>query len=487
MLDFDRQVLLSIALAILLVLGSFFSATLGILIGSAYVVWLMWRCDAKFLPAILIISLRPSDFQLQDYGSMDYTIREVASSYVFIAGFPLTINLVMGCMIPLRVCFELFHDPDNFRSRIGNGIFIMWLLAMIPSLIMSYLGWREGNNGWTDPVRSSFIVGSYFYGLIMARTWPRKGNFFLKYFMPIMLGLFVIKFSLGFHHRLLWIFAAMMPALSVHLWEFRNPHIKVLSLVNLVTATLFCFGLLGNSMTFTLVGLYTASLVMGIVSFSNFGSLSEFLKWLWGWPAIITILVFMAFVNFKFDDYYNPGAQSETVFEKFRAKVFDDRANLWISSYRSIAQGHPIIEPAGRPWIFHHQKQGEIYVTFGSHNTIIDQLRKNRYFSGVIILWIMFFAVYKASIVLRKSPVPELKVLAITAIATGTVGVVTGHYPLGQNAGFWFLVFAGIAVGVFQNVKFYEKMIMSNFRRGLVPGQVARKSVARTLSSHTPR
>lgn len=468
MLDFDRQVQLSIAVAVLLVLGSFYSASGGILLGCAYIAWMMWKCEAKFLPAMMIVSLRPSDFQLQDYGTMDYTIREVAASYVFVGGFPLTINLVMACIIPVRVCFEIIHNPQNFNSRIGNGLFIVWVLAILPSLLMSYLGWREGNNGWTDPVRSSFIVGSYFYGLILARTWPHKGNFFLKYFLPIMLLLFAIKAAYGFHHRLLWIFAGMMPALSVYLWQIKRPGTKLLSVVTFVLISLFCLGFLKSSMTFTLVGLYAVSLIMGIISFSNFGSLSDFLKWLWGWPAIISILCFMAFVIVKFDDYYNPGFQAETVVEKLRAKVFDDRANLWISSFRSISEGNPIIEPAGRPWIFQHQKQGEVFVSFGSHNTIIDQLRKNRYFSGVIILWIMFFAVYKASKVLRYSAVPELKVLAITAIATGTVGVVTGHYPLGQNAGFWFLGFAGIAVGVFENRGLYVSMLQSNPNSGFI-------------------
>jgi hypothetical protein len=447
------------------VLLGFISAQLSILVGCALVAYMMWMCDARYLPALMIAVWRPTDFLLKGYGSFDFALAEVASSYIMVGGMPVTINLVMIVMVPARVLFEFFNNPNYACSKVHPGWLFIWGIALIPALIMALLGKLEGNNGWADPVRSVFVVGSYFYGLFMARTWPTSGDFIYRRLVPIILAIFVIKYTVGFHHRILWIWGGMLPALSLYLFQFKRPLSLLCSGGVMLFAVIFSFNILSSStMTFTLVGLFLVSLVMGVIAFIPMGGLRKFFGWFFGWPAVATMFVFVSFVVWKYEDLARPGEKSYTLVDKLRSKVFDDRAGVWTSSIRSIGDGNMFIHPAGRPWILRHEKKGEIEVLFGSHNSIIDQLRKNRLIAGPLILLIVFFAVVRSSQVLRHSPIPEAKVLAITCIATGTVGIVTGHYPLSQNAGFWFLSFGGIAYGIFTNARLTQSMIRHGHR-----------------------
>jgi hypothetical protein len=453
--------------AIGVVLFGFVAAQLSILMGCVLTAILMWQCNARYLPALMIVVLRPTDFLLSGYGSFDFTLAEVDSSYVMIGGFPLTINLVMAVMIPARVLFEFLSNPEGASRQINAFWILLWLSALGPSGLMALMGKFEGNNGWADPIRSVFMVGAYFYGLFMARTWPMSGDFILKKFVPVIITLMVIKYTFGFHHRILWIWAGMLPALSIYMWQIRRFWPRVGALVIMLFALLFSFNIMTNDpLTFTLVGLFMSSLVMGVVAFLPSATLRSIGGWLMGWPAMIVIVVFLAFVVWKYEDFARPGEKAYGVVEKLQAKVFDDRAGVWTSSIKSIGEGGLFIEPAGRPWVLMHSKRGEILVRFGSHNTIIDQLRKNRLYSGPVILLIMFYAVTRSAIVLRRSSLPELKVLAIACLATGTIGVVTGHYPLSQNAGFWFLGFGGIAYGVFTNTRMHHAMQHTQRRSG---------------------
>ena len=118
-------------------------------------------------------------------------------------------------------------------------------------------------------------------------------------------------------------------------------------------------------------------------------------------------------------------------------------------SVTDILEPPYFLKPSGRPFVLHHISRGDIYVKSGAHNTFIQSIRTNGWYSGIVIIIILCIAVMKNTLVYRRSHIGEIKAVAIATIATGTFGAMTGHYVFGLDAGFWIMTFAGFSYSVF--------------------------------------
>jgi hypothetical protein len=435
----------------------FYNSALGILLTSALVVYLLWQVNPRYLPALLVCVISPADFRLEGYRqTMEWAISTIETNYLHILGFPMTVNLVFGLAMFSRVLYDMFVSHPTYLSRRISFVWIaLWFSAFLPSIFMAYIGKLEGNSGWAEPVRSVIMTGSLFYGLLLARNWPREPGFLKNSLFNVFLVFFTIKLFIPFHHRLFWIGVGLVPPLCFYVITLRGFMSTLLALYLLTLCGLFAFGIhLPGGGSFTLWGLFAVATTLSLVAY--FPKMFQFLRivagWFSGWPILIGMCLFLVFSITNYETLYRSITDDPTVQEEVMEKLYGDRLNVWYWSWQDVIRGNPIIRPAGRNWLLVHQKMGMIPVGFGSHNTILNELRINRFFSGGIVIALVALAVIKNAQVYRRTTSPELKALAIATLSTGTVGVFTGHYPMTESAAFWFLGLAGIAYGVHFNM-----------------------------------
>lgn len=431
----------------------FYAPDISILLSCLLAAIITWKADPLYLHVMLVMFLSPSNFLLKDYVSALFP-QEALNPHGFgIGGFFLNVPIVCAIVAGLRVIYDYFFKVKSILSTC-RMIFFLWLSAFIPTSIICFRGLAEGNNGWSEPIRYLLIAGTYFYGMILGQKWPRSFDLIYKKLSPFILILLLLSAFALFHHRLLWYFAAFVPALFFCCWNMKNKKARFIYLLSYVFIGLYCAGFtLPGEGTFTLIGLFFISTLLGVFAFSRKGFLKNLISWNIGLPALIISILFVVFVV-KVTEEFGLGspissADNVTMVEKLKSKIFYDRANWWQANIEYILEPPYFLKPSGRPFVLHHISRGDIYVKAGAHNTFIQSIRTNGWYSGIVIIIILCIAVMKNTLVYRRSHIGEIKAVAIATIATGTFGAMTGHYVFGLDAGFWIMTLAGISYSAF--------------------------------------
>ena len=431
----------------------FYASDISILLSCLLAVIIIWKADPRYLHVLLVLFLRPANFLLKDYG-LDLFSQGVFQANGFeIGGFFLNVPLACAIVAGLRVICDYFFKVKSILSTC-RMIFFLWLSAFIPTSIICFRGFAEGNDGWSEPMRYLLISGTYFYGIILGQKWLRSFDLIYKKLSPFILILLLLSASALFHHRLLWYFAAFVPALFFCCWDMKNIKARFIYLLSYICIGLYCAGItVPGEGTFTLLGLFFISTLLGIFVFLRKGFLKSLISWNIGLPALIISILFVVFVV-KATEESGLGspissADNVTMVEKLKSKIFYDRANWWQANIEYILEPPYFLKPSGRPFVLHHISRGDIYVKSGAHNTFIQSIRTNGWYSGIVIIIILCIAVMKNTLVYRRSHIGEIKAVAIATIATGTFGAMTGHYVFGLDAGFWIMTFAGFSYSVF--------------------------------------
>lgn len=430
----------------------FYAPDISILLSCLLAAIIIWKADPRYLHVLLVLFLRPANFLLKDYG-LDLFSQGVFQANGFeIGGFFLNVPLTCAIVAGLRVVCDYFFKAKSILSTC-RMIFFLWLSAFIPTLIICFRGLAEGNNGWSEPIRYLLIAGTYFYGMILGQKWPRSFDLIYKKLSPFILILLLLSASALFHHRLLWYFAAFVPALFFCCWDINNKKARFVYLLS-YSIGLYCTGITSpGEGTFTLLGLFFISTLLGIFTFLKKGFLKSLISWNIGLPALIISILFVVFVV-KATEEFGLGSPISSVgnvamAERLKSKIFYDRANWWQANIEYILEPPYFLKPSGRFFVLHHISRGDIDIKAGAHNTFIHSIRTNGWYSGIVIIIILCIAVMKNALVYRKSYIGEIKAVAIATIATGIFGAMTGHYVLGLYAGFWIMTLAGASYSVF--------------------------------------
>lgn len=430
----------------------FYAPDISILLSCLLAAIIIWKADPRYLHVLFVLFLRPANFLLTYYG-LDFFSQGVFGANGFeIGGFSLNVPLVCAIVAGLRVIYDYFFKVKSILSSC-RVILFLWLSAFIPSLICCYLGLVKGNNGWSEPIRYLLIAGTYFYGIILGQKWPRSFDLIYKKLSVFILLLSILSVFALFHHRLLWYFAAFVPALFYCHRKTKNKKERFIFLLSYIFIGLFCTGIsVSEKDTFTLIGLFLISTILGILAFEEKGFLKNVISRYLGLPALIVSILFVVLVvNIK-DDYMLGSIRRTnnlTIEERLQGKIFNDRARVWGANIKYILAPPYLFKPGGDSIVLEHPTLGYIKVTFGAHNTFLQSIRTNGWYSGIIIIIILCVAVIKNVLVYRRSHIGEIKAIAIATIATGVFGAMTGHYVLGLAAGFWIMTLAGAAYSVF--------------------------------------
>jgi hypothetical protein len=485
---------LNTKMALLIAIGIFciriFSPGAGVIVSSIFATLLVWRLRASdFLP-LLLLCITPTDFR----GIYVLLNMPKPLQALNIGPFYLTTQLAISTAAVIKVTIE------HRRFKVISDKFLLLLLfsATIPTAIICMGGRAEHNNFWTDPMRAVFTVTGFFYGILLVRKWD-KPIIMEKTFVIVAIVLLAFANVMYFHHRLLWIYPALIPPIAAYFW-IKKGYIsgmpRFLPVVMVYLVVIFCIvrylvSSIGveedkkNSTTFTLMGLCIFSYVLGIIAFLSSKEIKQFLSGIFGFPALLTTIIFVVIVaNINQNGYTNKfGTRPNdlTLKDKITSKIYDDRARIWKANIDFIMEPPYFTKPAGRP-VFFTGPDGRIQeLTIGAHNSFIQAICLNGWYAGMVINILLCVFVIRCAKVLWKAKNPEVRLLAISVVVTGTYGAMTGQYALGSEIGFFFTMFAGLAYGA--TTKVYIRREPETSRN--IPGGPQNHILSNSIVRHT--
>jgi len=441
-------------LCFLTFLLSFISNKLAVLMGVGLSFVLVMRGRPEGLLGLFILYYTQYNFITDPHGRSLFR----GSNLLTFAGFPISVPIVMCGFVSLRVFLEKFRNPRTYRSKFPQILFWLWLVAFLPVLAGTWMGYQERNINWTRGLRFLMLSGSYFYGYILAKYWPRGKNELL---VPVLIPLAVILLSLmalgAFTSHHVFLFLGLAGAFSVYFIQNRSfKHLLVGAMLLILSARI---AISGSITTLFIVVFSTLFAYMGMKR--TFFFFKRRTKMILGALAIASILFFtFGVVYLCLGNDYNlmagsGGMDRITIERRIESKVLTDRLPLWSAALGQIRGGPYFVVPSGRPLTLFIPGLPKLWYV-GAHNTILEVIRLNGFFSGVVILIIMFWALKNNLLVLNRSTDPALKCLAATVLAVGVIGMTTGDFPADQNVAFFLWGLAGLAHGLFLQDRSYS-------------------------------
>lgn len=352
--------------------------------------------------------------------------------------------------LPVTVVTRYFIYKERNWPSPYRVFFILWLLALIPVGLGTYLGYETGNQNWTRGMRFLLLSGSIFYGLQLAQKdqsiVPKITQLFIVaafFFLLLWIG-----HIWGTH--LLFLYTGVSTVAGIFLLR-KNPHFykKLIGLFFLgFSALLFIRG------TFTMKGIVIVSLGLALaLSFHKNNKLATAFSRYAGLACILAALVFTVYTGTQSEilaEYVSPvrGSSAQSTLEtKFQRKIFLDRGPLWTAAIRQIADGPYLIITGGRPLQGSGVYGGGWFV--GCHNTFLETLRLMG-ISGLVVIALVLWALKDVvKIPCKSQPDNYAKMLITIICGVAVVGLTTGDFPLDSNVGFWLWMPCGTLIGTY--------------------------------------
>ncbi|MGH8021057.1 MAG: hypothetical protein ACREIA_22800 [Opitutaceae bacterium] len=438
-----------VGLAVFQLLLGIGSPSVGTLFGIGLMFVIIWLARPEFLPALMLNQVDPANL----------TILGMAGSSTATN----TVTYALGFAVVVRVTWEFIKRPETFASY--RILLLLWYTAMVPAVVMALMGRAELNASWSLPVRTVWISGGFFYGLILAQNWPQRERVINRILLPVGGAMLALMYLGVLQHKLGYLFIPAGVALiwlnwgRLH-WLGRGLAVAALFMLMMISVGLGVFdqqdiagtdGTLGvGGTTFTQNAVLLGGIMLTAAVRYTRGRIRRALLFYLGAPIAITVIVasfVVASVGPKLRVFGTTGDEVLTVEERARVKLFNDRSMIWNATLRDALRGPYLIKPSGRPiWIDY--EDGEKKWPFGAHNGVLNTLLDLRWYSGVIILLLYVAATAGGSRALwfESNPTlgPTARALAVMVIATAVVGVFVNDYPLREDAGFWFFAPAGM-------------------------------------------
>ena len=427
----------------------FVSVKLSVFLGIFIAFWLMMRAKPDgILGLFLLYFVRYYFYYVESFVTPTGTVAHDLRQVLTLAGFPLEVETLACIFVSIRVVVEWLFYPETYHSKFPGILFPLWLLAFIPVIIGIFINYGAFN--WTGGIRYLMVTGSYFYGYILVKNWPKgENNIFIPMFAPfifIMLSLMNASFFWSHHGFLFLGFGA---AFSVY--YMRKTTFKYRFLGVIFFALSVGYALRGSLTMMLIVVLTLFFSYLGIRKRKERKGFRSYFTWFAGNIAILSIFLFTAYACYHgFESDYDPtvmyGSYTGSTMERIEAKILSDRLPLWLSALNQILSGDSLLIPRIKPLVVVGFPDGW---WAGSHNTILDSLRINGLFSGTIMLVILYFALKNNLKVLEKSQDQVLKILAAGILGVGIASIPLNIIPIDMTMGFWWLSMAGLCHGLF--------------------------------------
>jgi len=440
------------------------------------------RAHAVFLPALLICQLYASDFQLGNIQTYDYLLERYEASRVTVFGFPITTNYVFALCLTLTVLHRFASRPNLFRGLVSPWAVLLWCSCFPIAILAALVNLTDKAVSWTAPIRDVMMVGCVFLGLILAEDIPAIRSVILKRIVPLSLCMLGLAWFGFFYARgMYWITSAGPAILAVNLLMRDQSISKWFAFIFAALTTAYTFAIYptayafsvgkalysDNATTFALKGMWAGALILVPVAIVLSGrSKRQFgrapgppqapARTIAAWAAVILMIGFpvaLAAVSSRVQVELSSKKLSVDLpwHEQFLFKLLYDRAPIYRGAIDEVSTP-PFVLKAGTRASYRLMLNGDKRPwPAGSHNLVLEELRRNGWYSGTICLSIILGAMAWACTAFLKTTDPLISWYAGASFITLLISGLTSHIPMETNASIWLLTPAGISAALYRS------------------------------------
>lgn len=410
-----------------LIFGYPIGGDLFILAMAPYLVYMVLKCDAKYLPALIL-----------------HCASETSAFSVVFLSF---------------VVLSILKHKELFRLGL-KGLFwvLTGLLPVFVWLVNEYIFTHNMNPPLAVAQTGYFLsFFAFFYGVLISKTFSRNIIFAIYVALLVVYVLYLTnaivftRIVVGFP----FLFSASL-ALFFYL--------KSRSLILLLLSLYAFFSVITISEETTLTTLFVSvtSFLLAVLYFNGRTNLVQRAT------GIFPFLIIFALYFYGINSYLNvqrvfmPEQTSITNLSDLRTwvhwKFFQDRAPFWAGGfYQILDYKHLFPIPEMPDIIAVLQNRVEREITFGSHTTFIELIRKYGILAGALL---GFSLVYIVIISRKVLSLPKLNPLLVPlfsmAIVTTIVLSLTGQFQILPGYALLSIGVLGIGFGTFANQKNYK-------------------------------
>ena len=357
-------------------------------------------------------------------------------------GFEQYAFMIPCVLYPVRTFFAALSARVARRADFPFWLYGLYVLGLIPVVVGAISA--RGEPGWTGGARDYFVVGLYFYGLLMPACSKEQ-------LMQVVLGFTVLgliyvlaNLLVGYHSRQLWVLlpiaGSFAPLVILSRGKLRH---CFLAASYSVAAVIFAI-----EATFTLVLLWAWNTIAGVIlgPFRRPGLRSALVTGLTYALLAMTLTMFFyaALFHDPSRDLYETvkGGQGST-FNRMTFKLLSDRGPIWWGAMLDLHE-HPTYCGIPAPKFMFRSLGKEAIWPYSSHSILLDPLLRLGFMAGPIVLLILVHAVMVARNAVAREADIGLAVLGLAVISNIVLGGATLPYMLNERASEHMYIVAGL-------------------------------------------
>jgi hypothetical protein len=411
-----------------------------------YPIVLMFKKEAKYIPAIIIHTLAGS--------SISYIIL-LACFFLAILNYKYLVAYRLHFMF-LIISIPMPYMLFNFYIR-----FIVLQLSLADSL---------------SPIQYYLGVFPFFYGMLVFRKLNKDILLALFYVFFIIMSLHALR-AFDFKYRITFALFPLFFSVFIigFLKSYTNYFPRGIKLTAYMAFFIFLLDIKEASLTLLL------SIIVATYSIFRFKE-SKFLVldkerkfYKWGFPLSVVLILWLVIANNSID-----GSQTNTdvlnqnwdvtnldqLMDRVIVKITSDRMPLWKSVYKNTIGEYQLWFPPlilGEYWV--EDSFGNFSeITYGAHNLFLELNRTNGIILGTLIFIIFSLFLLKGAQIFRLRMSKDLvanhlvKMFYAAFMAAGFFGTLFGQYPLMVGVSFALLTLAGISYGIYYDQVYNARM-----------------------------
>lgn len=473
-------------LATLIAIGTlgleFFFAYPAVILRMLLVGVLTLRARAASLPAILLCQLYASDFKLGNLQTYEYLLDRHEASRVTILGFPLTTNYVFAVCMTFSVLTHFANRPQIFRGIVSRTLIVLWCTCFPIAVIAALFSYVDKAVSWSAPVRDAMMAGCFFFGLIIAEDAAAIRRVITQRLMPMFTVLLLLALFGYFYSRgMYWITAAgpavliasiLVGGTGISRWFAGGYFALTMAYVFAWYPTGFAQQVAKalyseTATTFALKGMWlgvAAVMPVAIIFYRRSRAAAgrnpdvRMLTPRQTTSAIAAAILMIAFpLAVAYASYH---VQVELSSNKYKAdlpwkerllfKLLFDRASIYRGAIDEVLQP-PYFFKVGQRQSYSMTLAGDKHIwPAGSHNLVLEEIRRNGWYSGVVCLGIIVSSMMWACTVLFRTRDPLLLWYSAATFIAILISGLTSHVPMETNASIWFLMPAGVCASLYR-------------------------------------
>jgi hypothetical protein len=407
-------------------LGYPYGGTIFIAIMTPYLVYMVLKMDALFLPALILhCASETSAFTVVFLSII------VLSIWKYKVLLQLKLKIIFWMLITLLPIF----------------IWLIWqrisIVGESVSLAFAYIGFYLSFFG-------------FFYGVLIAKTFSKK----------ILMSIYAILFIVFFLYSSSIIGFTRITVAFVFLFNASLAQIFVSNKQNQIITSISIFAFISlfftsEESTFTVI--FVSSLSFLIVILYYRGKINAIFKLTGALPFLVILFLYTYGIKnyLSISDLNITHSTNETIdftswtnfSDRLLFKFYGDRAPFWSAGFYQIIDTKSVLPPINPPNLESKMISGKtLEVTFGSHTTFIELIRKFGIFAGSILGFILIYMTILSRKVflvskLEKYAVPFFSMAIICTIIVSFAGqfeILPGYALLSLGV-------QGIAYGIYKN------------------------------------